>query len=52
LGAQLLLFREICQSVGEGFRKCSPEKRGDLAHLIHLAIGSAEEAVQILRAKG
>ena len=52
LGAKLLLFREICQSVGEGFRKCSPERKRDLAHLIQLAIGSAEEAVQTLRAEG
>lgn len=48
-GAKLLLFREVCQSVGEGFGKCSPERRGDLARLIHLAIGSAEEMVQTLR---
>jgi ParB/RepB/Spo0J family partition protein len=48
-GAKLVFFREVCQSVGEGFRKCSPERKRDLAHLIHLAIGSAEEAVQTLR---
>jgi ParB/RepB/Spo0J family partition protein len=51
-GAKLVFFREVCQSVGEGFRKCSPERKRDLAHLIHLAIGSAEEAVQTLRAEG
>jgi ParB/RepB/Spo0J family partition protein len=52
LGAKLVFFREVCQSVGEGFRKCSPERKRGLAHLIHLAIGSAEEAVQTLRAEG
>jgi len=46
------LFRQICQSVGEGFRKCSPERRRDLGHLIDLAIGSAEEVVQTLKAEG
>ena len=51
-GAKLLLFRQICQSVGEGFRKCSPERRRDLGHLIDLAIGSAEEVVQTLKAEG
>jgi ParB/RepB/Spo0J family partition protein len=51
-GAKLVFFREVCQGVGEGFRKCSPERKRDLAHLIHLAIGSAEEAVQTLRAEG
>ena len=51
-GAKLLLFRQICQSVGERFRKCSPERRRDLGHLIDLAIGSAEEVVQTLRAEG
>jgi ParB/RepB/Spo0J family partition protein len=51
-GAKLAFFREVCQSVGEGFRKCSPERKRDLAHLIHLAIGSAEKAVQTLRAEG
>jgi ParB/RepB/Spo0J family partition protein len=51
-GAKLVFFREVCQSVGEGFRKCSPERKRDLALLIRLAIGSAEEAVQTLRAEG
>jgi len=51
-GAKLVFFREVCQSVGEGFRKCSPERKRDLAHLTHLAIVSAEEAVQTLRAEG
>jgi ParB/RepB/Spo0J family partition protein len=49
LGAKLLLLRETCQSVAEGFRKCSPERRRDLASFIHLAIGSAEEVVKSLR---
>jgi ParB/RepB/Spo0J family partition protein len=51
LGAQLLLLREICQRVAEGFGKCSPDRRKELASLIHLAIGSAEEVVQTLRAE-
>ena len=50
LGAKLLLLREICQSVAEGFRKSSPERRKDLASLIHLAMGSAEEMAKTLRA--
>ena len=50
-GAKLVLLREICQSVAEGFRQCSPERRKDLASLIHLAIGSAEEVVKSLRAE-
>jgi ParB/RepB/Spo0J family partition protein len=50
-GAKLLFLREICQSVAEGFRKCSPETRRDLSSLIRLAIGSAEEVVTILRAE-
>lgn len=49
-GAKLLSFREVCQSVSEGFRKCSAEKRRDLSSLIELAIGSAEEVVKTLRA--
>ena len=48
-GAKLIWFREVCQSVSEGFSKCSLEKRRDLASLIHLAIGSAEEVVKTLR---
>jgi ParB-like chromosome segregation protein Spo0J len=48
-GAKLISFREVCQSVSEGFRKCSLEKRRDLASLIHLAIGSAEEVIKTLR---
>jgi ParB/RepB/Spo0J family partition protein len=51
LGAQLLLLREICQRVAAGFGKCSPDRRKELASLIHLAIGSAEEVVQTLRAE-
>jgi ParB/RepB/Spo0J family partition protein len=50
LGAKLVLFREIGQTVLEGFRKCSAEQRRDLASLIHLAIISAEELVKTLRA--
>ena len=50
LGAKLLSFREVCQTVLEGFRKCSPERRRDLTSLIDLAIGSAEEVVKTLRA--
>jgi ParB/RepB/Spo0J family partition protein len=49
LGAQLVSFREVCQSVSEGFSKCSPETRRSLSSLIHLAIGSGEEVVRILR---
>ena len=48
-GAKLVSFREICQSVSEGFRKCSPETRKSLSSLIPLAIGSAEEVVRTLR---
>jgi ParB/RepB/Spo0J family partition protein len=49
LGAQLLSFQEICQTVSEGFHQCSPEKRRDLSSLIEQAIGSAEELVKTLR---
>ena len=49
-GAKLISFREICQDVSEGFRKCSAEKRKGLSSLLELAIGSAEEAVKTLRA--
>ena len=48
-GAKLVSFREVCQSVSEGLRKCSAEERRDLSSLIHLAIGSAEEVVKTLR---
>ncbi len=48
-GAKLVSFREACQTVLEGFRKCSPETRRSLSSLIHLAIGSAEEVVKTLR---
>jgi ParB/RepB/Spo0J family partition protein len=48
-GAKLVSFREVCQSVSEGFSKCSVEERRDLSSLIHLAIGSAEEVVKTLR---
>jgi ParB/RepB/Spo0J family partition protein len=50
LGAKLVSFREICQGVSEGFRKCNPETRRGFFSLIHLAIGSAEEVVKTLRA--
>lgn len=49
-GAKLLSFREVCQTVLEGFRTCNSERRRDLTSLIHLAIGSAEEVVKTLRA--
>jgi ParB/RepB/Spo0J family partition protein len=48
-GAKLLLFREVCQSVLEGVKKCSPETRRGLSSLIDLAMGSAEEVVKTLR---
>ena len=48
-GAKLVSFREVCQSVSEEFRKCSPETRKALSSLIPLAIGSAEEVVKTLR---
>jgi ParB/RepB/Spo0J family partition protein len=48
-GAKLISFREVCQSVSEGFSQCSLEKRRDLTSLIHLAIGSAEEVIKTLR---
>jgi ParB/RepB/Spo0J family partition protein len=49
LGAKLISFREVCQTVSEGFSKCSAEERRGLTSLIHLAIGSAEEVVKTLR---
>jgi ParB/RepB/Spo0J family partition protein len=49
-GAKLVSFREVCQTVLEGFNTCSPETRTSLYTLIHLAIGSAEELVKTLRA--
>ena len=48
-GANLISFREVCQTVLEGFSKCSAEERRGLTSLIHLAIGSAEEVVKTLR---
>lgn len=48
-GAKLILFREICQGVSEGYSQCNPEKRRGLSSLIELAIGSAEEVVKTLR---
>jgi ParB/RepB/Spo0J family partition protein len=50
-GGKLLLFRDICQKMTAEFRKISPERRSDLASFIHLAIGSAEEVIQALRAE-
>ena len=49
LGAKLLSLHEICQTVSEGFSKCSPEKRRGLYSLIERAIGSVEEVVKTLR---
>jgi ParB/RepB/Spo0J family partition protein len=49
LGAKLVSFREICQTVLEGFPTCNPETRRSLSSLIDLAIGSAEEVVKTLR---
>jgi len=49
LGAKLLSLHEICQTVSEGFTKCSPETRRGLSSLIERAIGSAEEVVKTLR---
>jgi len=49
LGAKLVTFRELCQSVSEGFRKCSVEQRRDLSSLIERAIGSAEGVLKVLR---
>ena len=48
-GAKLISFREVCQTVLEGFNQSSPERRTSLYTLIHLAIGSAEEVVKTLR---
>jgi ParB/RepB/Spo0J family partition protein len=49
LGAELIAFREICQTVLEGFPKGNAEARRSLSSLIDLAIGSAEEVVKTLR---
>jgi ParB/RepB/Spo0J family partition protein len=49
-GAKLVSFREFCQTVLEGFKKCGPEQRRGLSSLIEGAIGSAEEVVKSLRA--
>ena len=48
-GAKLISFREVCQTVLEGFNQSSPERRTSLYTLIHLAIGSAEEVAKTLR---
>jgi ParB/RepB/Spo0J family partition protein len=48
-GGELISFREICQTVLEGFPQCNPETRRGLSSLIDLAIGSAEEVVKTLR---
>ena len=50
-GATLISFREICQTVLEGFNKCSPETRTSLYPLINLAIISAEKVAETLRAE-
>jgi len=50
-GAKLVSFREVCQNVSEGYRKCRAEERTRLSSLIDLAIGSAEEVVKVLRAE-
>ena len=49
LGVALISFREVCQTVLEGFSKCSPEEKRGFSSLINLAIGSAEELVKTLR---
>ncbi len=49
-GAKLISFREVCQTILEGFNQSSQEARTTLSHLIHLAIISAEEVVKTLRA--
>jgi ParB/RepB/Spo0J family partition protein len=48
-GAKLLSFREVCQDVWEGFKKCNPETRRSLSSLIDLAAVSAEEVAKTLR---
>jgi len=48
-GAKLISFREVCQTVLEGFEKCSPETRRGLSSLIELAMGSAEAVAKTLR---
>ena len=50
-GAKLVWFREACQNVSEGFRKCRDEERTGFSSLIDLAIGSAEEVLKTLRAE-
>ncbi len=50
LGARLVSFQELCQTVLEGFQKCSAEQRNGLSSLIERAIDSAEEVVKALRA--
>lgn len=50
-GTKLISFREMSQSVLEGFKKCTPETRRALSSLIERAIGSAEEVVKTLRAE-
>ena len=49
-GAKLVSFRELCQTILEGFQKCSLEQRRSLSSLIEGAIDSAEEVVKVLRA--
>jgi len=47
--ADLISMQHICQSVSEGFNKCSVEKRRGLSELIDRVIVFAEGAVQSLR---
>ena len=49
LGAKLVSFREICQTILEGVNQCNPETRTALFPLLHLAVISAEEVVKTLR---
>ena len=49
LGAKLLSFHEICQSVSKEFSQSSPETRRGFSLLIERTIGSAEEVVKTLR---
>jgi ParB/RepB/Spo0J family partition protein len=50
-GARLVSFREVCQNVTEGYRKCRAEERTRLSSLVDLTIGSAEELIKTLRAE-
>ena len=50
-GAALVSFREVCQNLSEGYRKCHAEERTRYSSLVDLAISSAEEVVKTLRAE-